>query len=92
MDPNFFAYLHNDFLSVVPDRKEKFGIFLKRNKCKYGSSDDFSSQAIDGLQVINGLKCKIVCNWSKPYLMDRGDMLSMVLMIVLSRFGLCNTD
>ncbi|KAK7301658.1 hypothetical protein RJT34_12528 [Clitoria ternatea] len=67
MDPNFFAYLHNDFLSAVPDRKEKFGIFLKRNKCKYGNSDDFSSQAIDGLQVINGLECKIACNWSKAW-------------------------
>lgn len=30
MDPNFAAYLHNDFLSVVPDKKEKPGIFLKR--------------------------------------------------------------
>lgn len=30
MDPNFAAYLHNDFLSVVPREKEKPGIFLKR--------------------------------------------------------------
>jgi paired amphipathic helix protein Sin3a len=30
MDPNFSAYLHNDFLSVVPEKKEKSGIFLKR--------------------------------------------------------------
>jgi len=30
MDPNFSTYLHNDFLSVVPDKKEKSGIFLKR--------------------------------------------------------------
>ena len=30
MDPKFFVYLHNDFLSVVPDQKEKSGIFLKR--------------------------------------------------------------
>jgi len=30
MDPNFSAYLHNDFLSVVPDKKEKSGIYLKR--------------------------------------------------------------
>lgn len=29
MDPNFAAYLYNDFLSV-PDKKEKPGIFLKR--------------------------------------------------------------
>jgi paired amphipathic helix protein Sin3a len=30
MDPNFSAYLHIDFLSVVPEKKEKSGIFLKR--------------------------------------------------------------
>lgn len=30
IDPNFAAYLHNDFLSVVPEEKEKAGIFLKR--------------------------------------------------------------
>lgn len=30
MDPNFAAYLHNDFLCVVPEKKEKPGIFLKR--------------------------------------------------------------
>lgn len=30
MDPNFSAYLHNDFLSVVPEKKEKSGIFLRR--------------------------------------------------------------
>jgi paired amphipathic helix protein Sin3a len=30
IDPNFSTYLHNDFLSVVPDSKEKSGVFLKR--------------------------------------------------------------
>lgn len=30
MDPNFSAYLHSDFLAVVPEKKEKSGIFLKR--------------------------------------------------------------
>lgn len=30
LDPTFSAYLHNEFLSVVPDKKEKAGIFLKR--------------------------------------------------------------
>ncbi|KAK7317405.1 hypothetical protein RJT34_01597 [Clitoria ternatea] len=69
------SYLRNDFLSVVPDRK-KFGIFLKRNKRKYASSDEFSSQATDGLQVINGLECKIACNSSKvSYILDTEDFL-----------------
>uniref|UniRef100_A0A2P2MRA5 Paired amphipathic helix protein Sin3-like 4 n=1 Tax=Rhizophora mucronata TaxID=61149 RepID=A0A2P2MRA5_RHIMU len=31
IDPNFAAYLHNDFLTVVPNKKKaKPGIFLKR--------------------------------------------------------------
>lgn len=30
VDPNFSTYLHNDFLSVVPDKKEKSRLFLKR--------------------------------------------------------------
>ncbi|KAG5091420.1 hypothetical protein JHK82_050198 [Glycine max] len=65
MDPNFSAYLHNDFLSVVPDKMEKSGIYLKRNKRKYAISDEYSSQTLDGLEIINGLECKIVCNSSK---------------------------
>ncbi|WVZ22204.1 hypothetical protein V8G54_000748 [Vigna mungo] len=65
MDPNFSAYLHNDFLSIVPDKKEKSGIYLKRNKRKNGSGDEFSSQSMDGLQIVNGLECKIACNSSK---------------------------
>ncbi|XP_021910915.1 paired amphipathic helix protein Sin3-like 1 [Carica papaya] len=30
MDPNFTAYLHNDFLSVFPGKKEPHGITLER--------------------------------------------------------------
>lgn len=30
IDPNFATYLYSDFLSVVPDKKEKSGILLKR--------------------------------------------------------------
>ncbi|OIW10525.1 hypothetical protein TanjilG_15897 [Lupinus angustifolius] len=66
VDPNFSAYLHNDFLSVVPDKK-KLGIFLKRNKCRYTSSDELASQAMEGLQIINGLEYKIACNSSKVF-------------------------
>ncbi|GAU41177.1 hypothetical protein TSUD_89730 [Trifolium subterraneum] len=56
IDPNFSTYLHNDFLSVVSDSKEKLGVFLKRNKLKCGWCDEFSSQIIDEVQVINGLE------------------------------------
>ncbi|GFZ00102.1 pyruvate dehydrogenase complex E1 alpha subunit [Actinidia rufa] len=63
-DPNFSGYLHNNFLSIVP---EKSGILLKRNKCKNELGDEFSAtcQAMDGLQLVNGLECKIPCNSSK---------------------------
>ena len=30
MDPNFAAYLHNDFLSARPSKKEPLGIMLQR--------------------------------------------------------------
>ncbi|XP_050375013.1 paired amphipathic helix protein Sin3-like 4 isoform X2 [Argentina anserina] len=78
MDPNFSAYLHNDFLTVLPDKKEKSGIFLKRNKRKYSSSDDLSAicQAMEGLKVANGLECKIACHSSKvSYVLDTEDYL-----------------
>ncbi|KEH19930.1 paired amphipathic helix protein Sin3-like 3 isoform X2 [Medicago truncatula] len=76
IDPNFSTYLHNDFLSVVPDSKEKSGIFLKRNKLKCARSDELSSQVMDGIQVINGLECKIACGSSKvSYVLDTEDSL-----------------
>lgn len=77
MDPNFAAYLYHDFLSV-PDKKEKPGIFLKRNKRKFVGNDEFSAtcQAMEGLQVVNGLECKITCNSSKvSYVLDTEDFL-----------------
>ncbi|XP_031386160.1 paired amphipathic helix protein Sin3-like 4 isoform X2 [Punica granatum] len=74
MDPNFASYLHNDFLSVVPDKKEKLGIFLKRNKRKIIGTDE--SQVTEGLKVVNGLECKIACNSSKvSYVLDTEDFL-----------------
>ncbi|XP_012092008.1 paired amphipathic helix protein Sin3-like 4 isoform X2 [Jatropha curcas] len=74
MDPNFAAYLHNDFLSIVPDKKEKPGIFLKRNKNKCWSHDE--CQAMEGFQVFNGLECKIACTSSKvSYVLDTEDFL-----------------
>lgn len=33
VDPNFAAYLHNDFLSGVPSKKESVGILLQRYQC-----------------------------------------------------------
>lgn len=80
MDPNFAAYLNSDFLSVVNEKK-KSGIFLRRNKRKYARGDEFSvaCQAMEGLQVVNGLECKIACSSSKvSYVLDTEDFLFRV--------------
>ncbi|XP_039017824.1 paired amphipathic helix protein Sin3-like 4 isoform X2 [Hibiscus syriacus] len=81
MDPNFAAYLHNDFLSVVPEEKEKPGIFLKRNIRKCVGGDDPSSTCLvtEGLKIVNGLECKISCHSSKvSYVLDTEDILFRV--------------
>lgn len=78
MDPNFSSYLHNDFLATVPGKKEKPGIFLKRSKRKYACGGEVSDtdQAIEGLEIVNGLECKIACNSSKvSYVLDTEDVL-----------------
>ncbi|KAJ8773731.1 hypothetical protein K2173_006381 [Erythroxylum novogranatense] len=74
MDPYFAAYLYNDFLSVVLDRKERSSVFMKRNKCRHLSGDE--CQALENFQVFNGLECKIACNSSKvSYVLDTEDFL-----------------
>ncbi|KOM56766.1 hypothetical protein LR48_Vigan10g265800 [Vigna angularis] len=76
IDPNFSFYLHNDFLSVFPGKKEPHGIILHRNKRKYGNLDELSAicSAMEGVKVINGLECKISCNSSKiSYVLDTQD-------------------
>nr|CAD1838271.1 unnamed protein product [Ananas comosus var. bracteatus] len=81
IDPNFSSYLYNDFLSSVSDRKEKSTVFLVRNKRRYGSINDYSTtfKAMDGIQIINGLECKISCNSSKvSYVLDTEDFLFRV--------------
>ncbi|XP_068642202.1 paired amphipathic helix protein Sin3-like 4 isoform X2 [Aristolochia californica] len=78
LDPNFSAYLHNEFLSVVPDRKEAPCVYLKRNKRKFGSDDEYTviCKVMEGIQIANGLECKISCNSSKvSYVLDTEDFL-----------------
>ncbi|KAA8529502.1 hypothetical protein F0562_033699 [Nyssa sinensis] len=77
MDPNFAAYLYNDFLSVVPEKK-KSGIFLRRNEHQYACGNELSTtcQAMEGLEIVNGLECKIACSSSKvSYVLDTEDFL-----------------
>ncbi|KAK9925188.1 hypothetical protein M0R45_033520 [Rubus argutus] len=76
MEPNFSSYLHNDFLSLFPGKKEPQGITLQRNKRKYAGQDESSAfcNAMEGVQLVNGLECKIACNSSKiSYVLDTED-------------------
>ncbi|KAK8626397.1 hypothetical protein V6N13_134043 [Hibiscus sabdariffa] len=68
MDPNFAAYLHDDFLSVVPEKKERPRVFLKRNIKKCMDGDELSSTCeAAGLTMVNGLECKIAFNSSNVH-------------------------
>ncbi|GAB2299874.1 hypothetical protein Dimus_033925 [Dionaea muscipula] len=76
IDPNFSAYLHNEFLSIVSSKKDHHGITLQRNKQHDAALDDLSamSSALDGALTVNGLECKIACNSSKiSYVLDTED-------------------
>ncbi|KAI3808698.1 hypothetical protein L1987_24656 [Smallanthus sonchifolius] len=75
VDPNFAAYLHNDFLSVVPGKKES-GIMLRRNKRQFSDMDESSamSAAMEDVNVVNGLEYKMSCCSSKiSYVLDTVD-------------------
>ncbi|XP_022740685.1 paired amphipathic helix protein Sin3-like 2 isoform X3 [Durio zibethinus] len=76
MEPNFSAFLHNDFLSVFPGKKEPHGITLKRNKKSYATLDEFAAtcMAMEGVELVNGLENKIACNSYKiSYVLDTED-------------------
>ncbi|XP_074569740.1 paired amphipathic helix protein Sin3-like 4 isoform X1 [Curcuma longa] len=81
IDPNFSCYLYSEFLSSVSVRKGLHGAFLGRNKRKYGRADEYSTtcKAMKGIQVLNGLECKISCSSSKvSYVLDTEDLLFRV--------------
>ncbi|KAG6486831.1 hypothetical protein ZIOFF_055411 [Zingiber officinale] len=81
LDPNFSCYLYSEFLSSVSVRKGLYGAFLGRNKRKYGRADEYSTicKAMKGIQVLNGLECKISCSSSKvSYVLDTEDLLFRV--------------
>ncbi|XP_010532951.1 PREDICTED: paired amphipathic helix protein Sin3-like 3 isoform X2 [Tarenaya hassleriana] len=79
MDPSFAAYLHNDFLADGPNGRDKTGIYLKRNKRKFGSSHDDDGELYSmegGVIIVNGLECKMACSSSKvSYVLDTEDLL-----------------
>ncbi|CAA2967038.1 paired amphipathic helix Sin3-like 2 isoform X2 [Olea europaea subsp. europaea] len=76
VDPNFANYLHNDYLPVVPGRKESSLVMLKRNMQKYDNLDESSAvcMAAKNVLLINGLECKMASNSSKiSYVLDTED-------------------
>ncbi|KAL9226585.1 hypothetical protein vseg_002380 [Gypsophila vaccaria] len=76
IEPNFAAYLFNDFLSIISSKKEPRGIMLKRNKNKYTGLDEYlaSLKAMEGVRLSNGLECKVTCSSSKiSYVLDTED-------------------
>uniref|UniRef100_A0ACD5VD60 Uncharacterized protein n=1 Tax=Avena sativa TaxID=4498 RepID=A0ACD5VD60_AVESA len=78
IDPNFSSYLFSDFLSSLSDTMLSDGVFLGRNKRKNSSNDEAldSLKTMDGVQVANGLECKISCKTSKvSYVLDTEDFL-----------------
>ncbi|KAI3452783.1 hypothetical protein Pfo_009446 [Paulownia fortunei] len=78
MDPTFAAYLNDELLSVVPERKENPRIFLKRNKRKFSTRDDISDtcKAMEELVTYNGLEIKVACKSLKAaYVLDTEDFL-----------------
>ncbi|KAK1268049.1 Paired amphipathic helix protein Sin3-like 4 [Acorus gramineus] len=70
MEPSFAGYLHNDFLSIVPDRKQMHGVYLGRNKRKNMHGDESSAilNIMEDIQILNGLECKLSCSTSKAEL------------------------
>lgn len=78
IEPNFSNYLYNDFLSSVSDRNERLDIFMRRNKRKFGSDEESTlyCKATEGLQLFNGLECKIASFTSKvSYVLDTEDLV-----------------
>ncbi|KAG8383142.1 hypothetical protein BUALT_Bualt05G0153900 [Buddleja alternifolia] len=91
MDPNFAAYLNDELLTVVPERKRKPGIFMKRNKRKCWTQDEISDpcKAMEGLVTYNGLEIKVACHSFKAaYVLDTEDFLYRINK--RKRNGLCN--
>ncbi|EOA22967.1 hypothetical protein CARUB_v10003707mg [Capsella rubella] len=76
MDPTFASYLQNEFLSYASGKKVLQDIVLQRNMLGYTGLDDLAvaCKAMEGVQVINGLECKMSCSSYKiSYVLDTQD-------------------
>ncbi|GAA0186651.1 chromatin/chromatin-binding, or -regulatory protein [Lithospermum erythrorhizon] len=76
MDPNFAAYLYNDYLSVSRGKKESSAVILKRNMRRYATLEesDAPCMATENVVMVNGLECKMAAFSSKiSYVLDTED-------------------
>ncbi|ESQ41476.1 hypothetical protein EUTSA_v10012461mg [Eutrema salsugineum] len=76
MDPSFASYLQKEFLSNASAKKEPRAIVLRRNMRRYSGLDDLAvaCKAMEGVEVINGLECKMSCSSYKiSYVLDTED-------------------
>ncbi|XP_013638049.1 PREDICTED: paired amphipathic helix protein Sin3-like 1 isoform X1 [Brassica oleracea var. oleracea] len=77
MDPMFASYLQTEFLSTSREKKEEgHNILLRRNRRPYSGLDDLEAlcKAMEGVEVVNGLECKMSCSSYKvSYVLDTED-------------------
>ncbi|KAF8118052.1 hypothetical protein N665_0006s0053 [Sinapis alba] len=77
MDPTFASYLQKEFLSNLSGKKVvPQAIVLQRNMRGYSGLDDLAvaCKAMEGVEVINGLECKMSCSSYKiSYVLDTED-------------------
>uniref|UniRef100_A0A1J3GR05 Paired amphipathic helix protein Sin3-like 2 n=2 Tax=Noccaea caerulescens TaxID=107243 RepID=A0A1J3GR05_NOCCA len=76
MDPSFASYLQKEFLSNSSGKKEPQAVVLQRNMRGYSGLDDLAiaCKAMEGVEVINGLECKMSCSSYKiSYVLDTED-------------------
>ncbi|CAH8370516.1 unnamed protein product [Eruca vesicaria subsp. sativa] len=77
MEPTFASYLQKEFLSNTPGKKTMpQPIVLQRNMRGYSGLDDLAvaCKAMEGVEVINGLECKMSCSSYKiSYVLDTED-------------------
>ncbi|KAL1211316.1 Paired amphipathic helix protein Sin3-like 1 [Cardamine amara subsp. amara] len=77
MDPAFASYLQTEFLSTTSGKKEEgHDIVLKRNQRPYTGLSDLAAlcKAMEGVEVVNGLECKMSCSSYKiSYVLDTED-------------------
>ncbi|KAL8249903.1 hypothetical protein R6Q59_006771 [Mikania micrantha] len=77
IDPDFEAYQTNQLFPVVTGKK-RARIFLERNKRKYACEEEDLAmmRAMEGVQILNMMECKINCiTYKMSYVFDTEDSM-----------------